>query len=113
MAGAAAGTLRWGNERDARRWMEAVESGRLPTAEEDAIGAVAERNELLMLALRTRAGTPLEGLSERQEAEVERLVRARLAVRRGGRTIGGARARLVLTARGMDLHSSIAERLFE
>jgi len=36
---------------------------------------------------------------------------ARLAVRRAGRAPAGP-ARLVLTSRGMDLHSSIAGRLF-
>jgi oxygen-independent coproporphyrinogen-3 oxidase len=97
-------TVRWGNERDARRWMEAVEAGLQPTAEEDRFGPLAEANERLMLALRTRAGTPLGGLTARQAVEAERLVRSRLAVRRLGA--------LVLTSRGMDLHSSIAGRLF-
>jgi oxygen-independent coproporphyrinogen-3 oxidase len=109
-AGPAAETIRWGNQRDARRFMEAVETGHPPTAEEDRVGAAAEANERLMLALRTRAGAALAGLTARQGREVERLVRARLAVRRA--PDGGA-ARLVLTSRGLDLHSSIARRLFE
>jgi oxygen-independent coproporphyrinogen-3 oxidase len=98
-------TVRWGNERDARAYVAALGEGRLPTAEEDRFLAPAEANERLMLALRTRAGAPLAGLTPRQVAEADRLVRRRLAVRRAGR--------LVLTSRGMDLHSSIAGRLFE
>jgi oxygen-independent coproporphyrinogen-3 oxidase len=58
-----------------------------------------------MLALRTRAGAPLAALSAGQGREASEAVRRRLAVRRAGR--------LVLTSRGMDLHSALAERLFE
>ncbi len=97
--------VRYGNLRDPEAWMAAVEAGRLPTAEEERIGPAAERNELLMLGLRTRRGFPLDALSPPQSAEAARLVRGRLAVRRGGR--------LVLTSRGMDVHSAVAERLFE
>lgn len=104
------GTVRWGNLRDARAYMGAVSEGRLPTAEEDRFDDAAEANERLMLALRTRAGAPLEGLTGRQREEAERLVKRRLAVRRTG---GDGAAHLVLTSRGMDLHSSIAGRLFE
>jgi putative oxygen-independent coproporphyrinogen III oxidase len=100
-----AGSLRYGNLRDAGAWLAAVEEGRLPTAEEDPIDPPAERNERLMLALRTRDGAPLGALGAGQAREVETLVARRLAVRRQGR--------LVLTARGMDLHSAISERLFE
>ena len=100
-----AGSYRYGNLRDAGSWLAAVEAGRLPTAEEDRIDPGADRNERLMLALRTRAGAPLAGLSPRQRREAEDLRHHRLAVLRGGR--------LVLTFRGMDLHSAVAERLFE
>ncbi|MGC4000050.1 MAG: radical SAM family heme chaperone HemW [Anaeromyxobacter sp.] len=97
--------LRYANLRDAGEWLAAVEAGRLPTGEEDPLDAPAERNERLMLALRTTAGAPLEGLSPAQQAEVRLLLRRRLAVARGGR--------LVLTARGMEVHSGVAGRLFE
>src|SRR6266508_1244263 len=80
-------------------------AGRLPTAEEDRIDPRAERNERLMLALRTLRGMPLGALSAAQTREAAEAVRRRLAVRRGGR--------LVLTSRGMDLHSALSERLFE
>ncbi len=97
-------SVRYGDLRDPEAWMAAVEAGRLPVAEEERIGPAAERNERLMLALRTRRGFPVEALAPAQAAEVETLVRRRLAVRRRGR--------LVLTSRGMELHSAVAERLF-
>jgi coproporphyrinogen III oxidase-like Fe-S oxidoreductase len=96
---------RYGNLRDAGAYLDAVLAGRLPTAEEDDVRAGADRNERLMLALRTREGAPLAGLSPRQAREATEAVRRRLAVRRAGR--------LVLTSRGMDLHSALAERLFD
>jgi oxygen-independent coproporphyrinogen-3 oxidase len=96
---------RYGNLRDATAYMDAALEGRLPTAEEDPVGAAADRNERLMLALRTRGGAPLDDLSPAQAREAGEAVRRRLAVRRAGR--------LVLTSRGMDLHSALSERLFE
>src|SRR6266545_408774 len=102
---AAGGALRYGNARDARTYLELALDGRLPTAEEDRVDARAARNERLMLALRTRRGADLGALSAAQAREAGEAVRRRLAVRRAGR--------LVLTSRGMDLHSALAERLFE
>lgn len=99
------GALRYGNLRDARAYMGAALGGVLPTGEEERIDARADRNERLMLALRTLRGAPLDALSPRQAHEADEAVRHRLAVRRGGR--------LVLTSRGMDLHSALSERLFE
>ncbi len=99
------GALRYGNVRDARAYVETALAGRLPTAEEDRIAATPERNERLMLALRTARGVELATLSHRQAREAAEAVRRRLAVRRRGR--------LVLTSRGMDLHSALSERLFE
>ncbi len=98
------GSLRYGNLRDANAWMAAALAERLPTAEEERIAPPSEANERLMLALRTRRGFPLDALLPAQVREVETLVRRRLAVRRAGR--------LVLTSRGMELHSAVAERLF-
>ena len=99
------GALRYGNRRDARGYLEAALDGRLPTAEEDRVEPQAARNERLMLALRTTRGADLAALSPAQAREAGEAVRRRLAVRRAGR--------LVLTSRGMDLHSALAERLFE
>jgi putative oxygen-independent coproporphyrinogen III oxidase len=100
-----AGALRYGNVRDARSYMAATLAGEPPTAEEERIEPRAERNERLMLALRTARGADLAALSAKQGREAVEAVRRRLAVRRAGR--------LVLTSRGMDLHSALAERLFE
>lgn len=99
------GALRYGNLRPAGAYQEAVLAGRLPTAEEDRVDRAAARNEALMLALRTARGADLAALSPGQAREAAEAVRRRLAVRRAGR--------LVLTSRGMDLHSALAERLFE
>src|SRR5512133_3810002 len=97
--------IRYGNVRSAQEYMDAALGGRAPTAEEDRIDSPAERNELLMLALRTVRGADLAALSPGQSREAGDAVRHRLAVRRGGR--------LVLTSRGMDLHSALSGRLFE
>jgi oxygen-independent coproporphyrinogen-3 oxidase len=99
------GALRYGNLRDARAYVEAALAGRLPTAEEDPLGAAAHRNERLMLALRTRAGAETAWLSAAQAREADALVRRRLAVRRAGR--------LVLTSRGLDVHTAVAARLID
>jgi oxygen-independent coproporphyrinogen-3 oxidase len=106
LRGAAGGaSVRYGNLRDARAYADAALGGEPPTAEEDRIAATADRNERLMLALRTAGGAPIAGLSAAQAREAAEAVRRRLAVRRAGR--------LVLTSRGMDLHSALSERLFE
>jgi oxygen-independent coproporphyrinogen-3 oxidase len=103
--GASAGGLRWQNLRDAPAWLAAVEAGRLPTGEEDRFDAAADRNERLMLALRTRRGVAVAALSDRARREVAALTARRLAVVRAGR--------LVLTSRGLELQSAVAERLWE
>ena len=100
-----AGSLRYGNLRSAGAYLAAVDAGRLPTAEEDRIDPRAERNERVMLALRTAAGAAFAWLPPAAGREVDALVARRLAVVRSGR--------LVLTSRGMDLHSAVAGRLLE
>jgi oxygen-independent coproporphyrinogen-3 oxidase len=92
--------VRYGNERDPARWLAALREGRAPTAEEDRLGARELAEEAVLLGLRTRDGIPVERAAA---GEVASLVRARLAVRRGGG--------LVLTSRGLDVHSAIAARL--
>ncbi|HYG70402.1 MAG TPA: radical SAM family heme chaperone HemW [Anaeromyxobacteraceae bacterium] len=99
------GLLRYANHRDAKRWLAEVEAGRLPTADEDHVDARGAHNEQVMLGLRTTDGVALAELSERQRGELEGLLHARLAVVRRGR--------LVLTSRGMDVHSAVSERLFD
>ena len=97
------GALRWGNHRAPAAYLADVEVGRLPTAEEDRLGPRELVEERLLLALRTRWGLPLDALPPSKSADVDALVRARLAAR--------LRDRLVLTARGMDVHSAVVERL--
>jgi len=98
-----AGGVREANHRAWPAWLAAVEAGHAPTAEEDRFDARADANERLMLGLRTLGGIPLPALDDARRAEVAALCRGRLAIVRGDR--------LVLTSRGMDLHSAIAERL--
>jgi oxygen-independent coproporphyrinogen-3 oxidase len=99
------GAVRWGNLREVGAWFAEVEAGRLPTAEEDRLGPREVGNERVMLALRTARGVAAAELRPAQRREVERLRRAGLASERRGR--------VRLTARGLDLHSDVAGRLFE
>jgi len=103
--GASLGGVRWQDLRDAPAWLAAVEAGRLPTGEEDPFDAQADRNERLMLGLRTRHGIAVATLGPRAWREVAALKARRLAVVRAGR--------LVLTSRGLELQSAVAERLWE
>jgi putative oxygen-independent coproporphyrinogen III oxidase len=96
---------RWGNRRDARAWMEEALAGRAPSEEEETLGARELLAERLLLALRTTEGLPLEEVPEPRRREVDLLVRAGLGARLQGR--------LVLTARGMEVHSAVVERLIE
>ncbi len=98
------GGVRWQNLRDADAWLAAVEAGHLPTGEEDRFDAAADRNERIMLGLRTVRGIPLGLIDPSKAGEVAALRRRRLAVVRCGR--------LVLTSRGLELQSAVAERLF-
>jgi len=98
------GGVRWQNLRDADGWLAAVEAGRLPTGEVDRFDAAADRNERLMLGLRTVRGIPLALVDASKAGELSALRRRRLAVVRQGR--------LVLTSRGLDLQSAVAGRLF-
>jgi oxygen-independent coproporphyrinogen-3 oxidase len=94
---------RWGNHRTPATYLAAVEAGTLPSAEEETLGPRELLEERILLALRTRRGLPLSEVPPETRAEVEQLVRSRLAARLGDR--------LVLTSRGLDVHTAIAERL--
>jgi len=95
--------VRWGNHRTPAAYLAAVEARCLPTAEEDRLGPRELAEERLMLALRTRGGLPTREIAPHRRAEAGALVRARLAARVGDR--------LVLTSRGMEVHSAVVERL--
>jgi oxygen-independent coproporphyrinogen-3 oxidase len=97
------GSVRWQDLREAGAWLSAVEAGRLPTGEEDRFDAAADRVERIMLATRTRRGVALGLLGERGQREVPALLAHRLAVVRGDR--------LVLTSRGLEVQTAVAERL--
>jgi oxygen-independent coproporphyrinogen-3 oxidase len=97
--------LRWTNHREVGPWLAALDAGELPTASEERIGASGLRNERIMLSLRTAEGLETAQLGPERSGEVMALVRAGLAVVRAGR--------LRLTPEGMDVHSAVAERLFE
>ncbi len=97
------GGVRWANHRAPGAWLADVESGRLPTAEEDRLGARQISNERVMLGLRTLRGLDEDLVPEEKRNEVEALVTRGLAARRRGR--------IALTTRGLDLHSAVAERL--
>ncbi len=99
------GGVRWQDLRDAGAWLTAVEAGQLPTGEEDRFDARADRNERVMLGLRTRRGVALADLPTAARGEVAALRARRLAVVRNGR--------LVLTSRGLELQGAVAERLWE
>jgi oxygen-independent coproporphyrinogen-3 oxidase len=101
----ATGAVRWTNHREYRPWLAAVEGGALPSASEEVLRPAELRNERVMLALRTAEGLDASLLSPAQQREVAGLVRGGLAVLRGDR--------LALTPSGMELHSAVAERLFE
>lgn len=97
--------IRWSNHRGLADWFDAVEAGRVPSADEERLSAPQARNERLMLGLRTVRGIEAGLLSPAQLAEARAAVEAGLAVLRDGR--------LSLTPRGMDVHSALSERLFE
>ncbi len=99
------GAVRWTNHREVGPWLAAVDAGELPSASEEQLRPSELANERIMLSLRTAEGLDAAVLGPARRAEVEALVRARLAELDGGR--------LRLTAAGMDVHSAVAERLFE
>ena len=99
------GAVRWTNHRTYGPWLAAVEAGELPSASEEELSPSELRNERVMLALRTTQGLDTSWLSPAQGREVAGFLRTGLAVLRRGR--------LALTPAGMDVHSAVAERLFE
>jgi len=101
--GSAAGARRYTNLRRPQTYLTAVEAGRLPTQGEEELGPPELALERIMLALRTRSGLAAALVPEERRGEIDRLARAGLLARLG--------ERIALTARGMDLHSAVVERL--
>ncbi|HUK65799.1 MAG TPA: radical SAM family heme chaperone HemW [Anaeromyxobacteraceae bacterium] len=99
----AARAQRYSNHRLPARYLAAVEAGELPSAGEEMLGSRELKLERIMLSLRTRRGLEVEQIEPAQRPEIEALERAGLLARLGDR--------IALTARGMDLHSAVVERL--
>ena len=102
------GAIRITNLRSTPRWLEAVEAGRLPDEDREALGPEALYEERLLLGLRLRSGVDLDRLWAQQgivprRHEVETLVRDGFLERLG--------ARIRLTTRGAHLHQEISARL--
>jgi oxygen-independent coproporphyrinogen-3 oxidase len=100
--------LRTTNLRSTPRWLEAVESGRLPDEDREMLGPEALYEERLLLGLRLRTGVNLgmlwaeHGIAPRS-AELARLVRDGFLEPLG--------PRFRLTGRGAHLHQEISGRL--
>jgi len=99
------GARRWDDHRGVAAWLADVEAGRLPEAAEERLGPAELLRERLLLGLRQARGVEEAEIPPARRGEIPAMLRSRLAVRRGGR--------LLLTSRGMDLHSAVAERLVE
>jgi len=102
------GGVRTTNLRSTPRWLEAVESGRLPDEEQEALDAGALYAERVLLGLRLRTGLDLaalwaaHGIAPRTDA-LAVLVRDGFVERLG--------TRVRLTGRGAHLHQEISARL--
>jgi oxygen-independent coproporphyrinogen-3 oxidase len=102
------GAVRTTNLRSTPRWLEAVEAGRLPDEDREALGPEALYEERLLLGLRLLTGVDLESLWAQQgvsprRAQVDSLVRDGFLEPLG--------RRFRLTRRGAHLHQEISARL--
>jgi oxygen-independent coproporphyrinogen-3 oxidase len=92
------GGTRWWNVRTPERYIDAIASARSPVTGREVLDTEARGREALELALRTRAGVPVQAV-----ADLESLVEGGLL------SVGGGRA--VLTPRGRLVANEIAVRL--
>ena len=104
------GGQRYSNDRSAERYLRRVESGELPVASSESLGARELFEERFSLGLRLRGGVDWEPLLHHygedpgpRRAEVARLVAHGLATLEGHR--------LTLTDAGADVHSEVCARL--
>ncbi len=112
--------LRWQNHRSAERYLQSVEEGKLPVANEEPLGSSELFGERVAMGLRLAPGEApaAEGLDLAAtfrafglgEAETrEKLQRADALVKRGLLVRGGTEGqRLAPTDEGLDLHSAVA-----
>ena len=96
------------NLRSTPRWLDAVESGRLPDEDREALDAAALYEERLLLGLRLRSGLDLSTLWAEQGVP-PRTAQLQALVRDG--FIEPVEHRFRLTARGAHLHQEISARL--
>jgi len=95
---------RWRNAPSIGRYLTALEVGERPAREPEALSDEVRMTERVMLGLRLDEPLPLDGLDAIvDEAEVERLQSAGLAVRQPGT--------LALTTRGRFLGGGVTARL--
>jgi putative oxygen-independent coproporphyrinogen III oxidase len=100
---------RYANARGSAGYLAALEGGRLPAGETEALDGDVRFRERVMLGLRLVEGLDLEAL--RAEFGEERLAGLRAAGVKLGGLVELDGARLRLTDRGLDLHSEVALRL--
>lgn len=101
---------RFSNHRSVERYLEAVNSGRLPEASREPLSNQERFTERLAMGLRLTTGLDLEAVCTQFGAEVApRFVVAQQLVQGGLATWVGRR--LALTQRGFDLHSEVCARL--
>jgi oxygen-independent coproporphyrinogen-3 oxidase len=102
--------VRYTNLRRAPFWLEALEAGRAPDAEREALGPEALCTEAVMTGLRTVEGVDVRAVFARyerpfgaSEEALRKMVAEGLVLEAGGR--------VALTARGRALHTSVAGKL--
>ena len=96
------------NLRSTPRWLEAVESGRLPDEDRETLDAAALYEERLLLGLRLRSGLDLGALWA-EHGVAPRAGELQTLIRDGFLEQAGQRVRL--TARGAHLHQEVSARL--
>lgn len=104
------GGVRWSNHRSADKWLAAVEAGRLPHGDTEALSAEDLASERIAMGLRLVNGVDVGGALQafgrgwgHRDETVKHLVKAGLLEERSGR--------LALTARGFEVHSAVAARV--
>lgn len=104
------GGVRWSNHRAAEKWLAAVESGALPQASVEPLGAGELFAERVAMGLRLAGGVDLAGACREYGVELGgRALLVRQLVSQG--LAEESQGRVRLTPRGFDVHSAIAARL--
>ena len=104
----ATGGVRTTNTRSTPRWLQVVESGRLPDEEREVLDRAALYEERLLLGLRLRSGLDLSALWA-DEGVAPRTVEVTTLTRDG--FIEQVEGRVRLTRKGAHLHQEVSARL--